>query len=127
MKISEFANSRPVAKFTTIGDRIEGVIAEQPEPQADKFGDPGDKQLLLVIADDDRQWRLYARKQMLAAIGDAVVAADVDEILDGGWLAVQYVEDKPTGGATPMKVYAAEYIPPSQLGRAAFGADDDVA
>jgi hypothetical protein len=124
MKISEFATARPVFKFNTIGDRLEGVIVEQPELQPDKFGDPGDKQLLLVVRDDHGEWRLYARKQMLDTIAGAVVAAEVDEIEDGGWLSVEYADDKPTGGATPMKVYAAEYVPPSALGRGTFAADD---
>lgn len=124
MKVSEFANSRPVFKFTAIGDRLEGVIVEQPELQPDKFGDPGDKQLLLVVRDNHSEWRLYARKQMLDAIAGAVMAADVDEIEDGGWLSVEYADDKPTGGATPMKVYAAEYIAPSALGSGTFAAGD---
>ena len=90
MKINEFANPRPVFKFTEIGDRLDGVIVEPPELQPDKFGDPGDKQLLLVIADGDREYRLYARRQMLGAIGDAVVAAEADEIDDGGHLRIEY-------------------------------------
>jgi hypothetical protein len=119
MKVSEFANPRPVFKFTTIGDRLEGVIVEQPELQPDKFGEPGDKQLLLVVRDDHSEWRLYARKQMLDKIAGAVVAADVDEIANGGWLSVEYADDKPTGsGTTPMKVYAAEYVPQPHWGAA---------
>jgi hypothetical protein len=124
VKVSEFANPRPVFKFTTIGDRLEGVIVEQPQLQPDKFGGPDDKQLLLVVRDDRSEWRLYARTQMLNTIAGAIVAADVDEIEDGGWISVEYADDKPGGGAAPMKVYAAEYVPPSALGRGAFGVDD---
>jgi hypothetical protein len=124
MKVSEFARSRQVFKFTTIGDRLEGVIVEQPELQPDKFGDPGDKQLLIVVRDNRGEWRLYARKQMLDAIAGAVVEADADEIEDGGRLCVEYADDRSTGGAVPMKVYAAAYVPPSALGRGVFGTDD---
>ena len=125
MKINEFANPRPVFKFTEIGDRLDGVIVEPPELQPDKFGDPDDKQLLLAIADGDKEHRLYARRQMLGAIGDAVVAAEVDEIDDGGHLGIEYTADKPTGaGSSPMKCYVAQYIPPAPVGTGMFGMDD---
>jgi hypothetical protein len=120
MKISEFSNRRPSAKFSTLGDRVEGIIVEEPELQPDKFGNPGDKVLVLVL---ERQ-TVFARRQMLHAIGDAVSNASVDEIECGGQLAIEYIEDKPTGGGAAMKVYGAKYIPPSHLGSGVFGADD---
>jgi hypothetical protein len=125
MKVSEFTRSRPVFKFAAIGDRLEGVIVEQPELQPDKFGDPGDKQLLIVVRDDRGEFRLYARRQMLDAIAGAVIEADADEIEDGGRICVEYADDRPIGGVAPMKVYTAAYIPPSALGRGAFGVDND--
>ena len=126
MKINEFANPRPVFKFTAIGDCLDGVIVEPPELQQDRFGDPLDKQLLLVIGDGDREYRLYARRQMLGAIGDAVAAAEVDEIDAGGHLRIEYTADKPTGaGSSPMKCYVAQYVPPAPVGTATLGDEED--
>ena len=126
MKVNEFHTSSPAVKFTEIGDRVAGVIVDQPELLPDKYGGPGDKVLALTILDADGvERRLYARKQMLGTIGQAVVDADVDEIECGGRLSVEYIDDKPTGGASPMKVYAAEYSPPAAIGTAVVGADDD--
>ena len=49
-----------------MGDRVDGVIVEEPELQPDKYGGPGDKVLVLSIRDDDGEIkRLYARKQQL--------------------------------------------------------------
>jgi hypothetical protein len=117
MKITEFVSSRPAMKFTSIGDSIEGVISDNPELQPDKYGNAGDVVLVLEITGDDGiSRRLYARKQMLQVIGDAVSDAGVDEIQSGGKCSVVYVDDKPTGGAAPMKVYAASYEAPTALG-----------
>jgi hypothetical protein len=118
MKISEFSSRRPAAKFTEIGDRVEGRIVEQPQLERDKFGNANDK--VLVIRLDDAT--LFARKQMADAIGEAVSESGVDEIEADGWLAVEYVDDKSTtSGSFPMKVYAAEYEPPAELGRGQLG------
>lgn len=127
MKINEFAASTtPTVKFANVGDRVAGVIVEEPELQPDKFGSAGDVVLVLVICDDENVVRrLYARKQMLTAIGQAVSDADVDEIESGGRLSVEYVDDKPTGGTTAMKVYVAEYSPPASIGAGQLEAVDD--
>jgi hypothetical protein len=128
VKVNEFSTTSPAVKFAAIGDRVAGAIVEDPELEPDKFGNAGDRVLVLAIIDEDGVTRrLYARKQMLGAIGQAVTDAGVDEIECGGQLSITYVEDKPTGGASPMKVYAAEYRPPSPLGNAWLGADNDVA
>jgi hypothetical protein len=125
MKISDFHTSQPSVKFAELGDTVDGAIVEQPELQPDKYS-PGDQCLVLVIHDGDNVTkRLYARKQMLTAIAQAVTDADVDEIECGGRLRVEYVDDKPTGGASAMKVYQAEYTPPVSVGLGTFGADDD--
>lgn len=118
MKLTEFFTDRPPVKFTDIGDSISGIIVDEPELQPDKYGLAGEKVLVLAIRDksDGAVRRLFARKQMLGAIGQAVADADVDEIESGGRLAVEYVADKHTGGASPMKVYEAAYAPPASVG-----------
>jgi hypothetical protein len=127
MKVQEFTTSSPAVKFTVVGDKVAGTIVDEPELQPDKYGNPGDKVLVLSILDNQGVTRrLFARKQMLGAIGDAVTDAGSDEISNGGWLAVTYLEDKPTGaGSSPMKVYAAKYTPSSPVGHGVLGAEDD--
>jgi hypothetical protein len=124
MKVNEFYTERPTVKFTDIGDRVDGMIVDEPELEPDKFGTASDQVLVLAIRDEDGVVRrLYARKQMLGSIGQAVANAGVDEIECGGRLRVEYVDDKPTGGTTAMKLYEADYSPPAPIGTAAFGAD----
>ncbi|MGE5693987.1 MAG: hypothetical protein ACM4D3_01780 [Candidatus Sericytochromatia bacterium] len=124
VNVTDFHNPRPVFKFDKVGARLEGVIVDQPELQSDKFGDPGDKQLLLVVQMGDTTWRWFARRQALTAVGEGVVAADVDAIEDGGWISVVRGDDKPTGGAKPMHSFQATYLPPSELGQGVFGAEE---
>jgi len=102
------------------------VIVEEPELQPDKYGNAGHKVLVLSIRDDDGVIRrLYARSKYSGAIGHAVTDTGVDEIECGGRLAVEYSEDKPTGTASSaMKIYLAEYQPPSPVGRSVLGADE---
>ena len=128
VNVNEFHKPRPVFKYEKIGDRLEGPIVDQPELQPDKFGDPGDKQLLLALQMGDTTFRDYSRNQKLQAVGEAVVEADATEIEDGGWISIELVGFKPTGaGRNPMKQFQATYIPPSQLGQAVFGVDDEIA
>jgi hypothetical protein len=125
VKISEFYSPQPSVKFEKLGDCVDGPVVEQPELAPDKYS-PGDQVLVLVIHDgDDVTKRLYARKQLLGAIAQAVADAGVDEIECGGRLRVTYTADKPTGaGSSPMKVYEAEYTPPVPVGTAVLGVDD---
>ncbi len=124
VNVADFHNPRPVFKFDKVGARLEGTIVDQPELQPDRFGEAGDKQLLIVVQMGDTTWRWYARKQALTAVGEAVVAADVTEIEDGGWISVVRGDDKPTGGANPMHTFQVTYIAPSQLGQGVFGAEE---
>jgi hypothetical protein len=126
MKVKEFSTANSV-KFTEIGDRIDGTIVEEPELQVDKFGSADDQVLVLSLqCEDGTPRRLYARKQMLGAIGQAVNDAGEDEIVCGGELSVEFIEERPTGGASPMKVYEAEYEPPAPIGTATLSGADDM-
>lgn len=122
MNINEFSDGAPAVKFTVIGDGVFGTITDAPELVPDKFSESDGKCLVLKLATDDGERTLFARKQMLNAIGEAVREACAEEIDAGGRLEMRYVSDKPTGGFHPMKVYAASYIPPSALGTGTFGA-----
>jgi len=123
VNINEFSSGAPAVKFAAIGDGVAGTITEAPELVPDKYANDGNGQVLvLVLSTDDGERTLYARKQQLGTIGDAVRESDVDEIDVGGFLEIRYVADRPTGGLHPMKVYSASYIAPSALGTATFGA-----
>lgn len=123
MQLSDFHTGRPAVKFTEITTRefptVEGEIIEEPELGPHKFGTgPNDKCLTLVIKGKDTVIRtLFARKQQLGTIGDAVAEAGTAEIERGGHLAMWLAAEKPsTRGAIPQKVYGAYYEPPGAIG-----------
>ena len=110
MKRSEFSSlDRPrFATFSDIDDYYEGVIVTEPEWTEDPL-DSRRRMLQIVIQDDAGVfWQLNARTQMPTAVDDALVAADVDEIVPGGRLGVRLVEMR---GNT--KVYKATYEAPA--------------
>ena len=80
MKISEFHTTQPTVKFTELGDFVDGTIVDEPAIEPDKYGTGDDKVLVLALLEEDATRRLYARKQMLAAIAQAVDDAGVGEI-----------------------------------------------
>lgn len=124
----------PAAKFPTVGTVIKGrVLAQQKRQSTDMdTGDPltwsnGDPiwEIVFTLATDDRDpdnpdddgtRRLFARGQMLKAIGIALRKAHWSKQLKGGELAVQYKEDGPQTrrGFNPPKVYAARFTPPDE-------------
>jgi hypothetical protein len=127
MQLSDFHTGRPAVKFTEITTRefptVEGEIIEEPELVPDKFGTgSNDKCLVLTIEGEDTVVRtLFARKQQLGTIGDAVAEAGTTEIERGGHLAMWLAAEKPsTRGAIPQKVYGAYYAPPGAIGSAAL-------
>ena len=124
----------PAAKFPTIGTIIKGkVLAQQKRQSTDMdTGDPqvwsnGDPVWELVFTlqtadrdvdnpDDDGTRRLFARGQMLKAIGIALRKAHWSKPLKGGELAVQYQSDGPQTrrGFNPPKIYVARFTPPDE-------------
>jgi hypothetical protein len=128
MRVSEFSTGGSSVKFQNIGDKVDGTIVDEPELAPDKYSSDGTgKVLILTILEgvDGEPRKLFARKQLLTSIGNAVVEAGTDEIENGGRLSVQYVDDKPAGGFT-AKVYAVKYQPPTALGRGAVLKEDDL-
>ena len=75
--------------------------------------------------DDDGRRAIYVRGQMQSAVRDAIKAAGVDKIEEGGILAVQWHAngDPPKKGLNPVKLYKAQYKPPS-VTPAAVAVDD---
>lgn len=111
MKLESFSNAnRPrIATFGELGDRYTLTIVEDPEWVTDPLN--SDRQVLRVVGQDDHgiYWQINARTQMPDAIFDAAIAADVEEIVTGGRLTVEWAESR---GNT--KVYTATYKPPSE-------------
>jgi hypothetical protein len=109
MKRNQFSNlDRPrFATFNEIGDHIEGVIVNEPQWIEDPLN--SERQMLKIVLQSDSgvYWQLNARTQMPTAIDDALEAAEVDEIVAGGRLAVELAEFKST-----TKIYKATYTPP---------------
>ena len=121
MKLNEFHQPKADAfKFDTIGDEIDGVISQPPAVVADKFNE-GRTILALTLDTTNGAASLYARSGLLDAIVEAVKAAGVDEIDQGGALRVAYTGDRLLRNGYTMKVYRAEYVPPQPMGTAELG------
>ena len=121
MKLNEFHQPKADAfKFDTIGDTIDGVISQPPAVVADKFNE-GRTILALTVDTAHGAMSLYARTGLLDAIVEAVKAAGVDEIDQGGAIRVTYTGDRLLRNGYTMKVYKAEYVPPQPMGTAELG------
>lgn len=122
----------PAAKFPNIGDKVVGKVISQKKQQSKdmatgklKFWDDGDPIYEIVfvlqtderdpsIDDDDGRRRLFARGQMLKAIGQALSKAGWTKELVGGTLGMKYAADGEASarGFSPPKIYAAMFEPP---------------
>ena len=118
------------ASFKNHGDRVWGtIISSEVRQQTDfdtsqlLFWDDGKPRLQVVITvqtdisdddDDDGLRAIYAKGQMLKAIGDACRKAGAKGISEGGRLLVQYVSDAEPKrrGMSGAKQYFAKYEPP---------------
>jgi hypothetical protein len=130
-------------KFDAIGKTIKGTI-ESAEIQQQRSIDDGTplywddaktqpkNQVRIVLQteerendDDDGRRAVYVKGQMQNAVRDAVIAAGVDKLEEGGTLAVQYQSDgePPKRGMNAPKLYKAQYKPPS-ITPAAVAVDD---
>lgn len=122
------------AKFQNVKDQVWGTImSSETRQQTDLQGNPKffDKeetrpmwQVRILLQtdehedeDDDGVRAVYARGQMLNAIGKACTTAGVKGIANGGKLVIRYVKDEPAKqrGYSPAKQYVAKYEPPAQL------------
>lgn len=123
----------PAAKFPEVGTVLKGKVLAQKKQQSKdmasgelKTWDDGSPIFELVftlatenrddsIEDDDGTRRLFARGQMLKAIGDALRKAHWSAPLVGGVLAVKYTRDGEAQrrGFSAPKIYAAIFEPPA--------------
>lgn len=133
----------PSAAFPSIGTTLTGRVTEKPsvEQQRDistgekKFWNDGNPMMQLVVTlqteqrdpsieDDDGRRRLFVKSQMKNAIADAVRAAGAKGLEVGGTLTVTFTHELPPKqrGFSPMKQYAAQYVPAAQAELMAPGA-----
>jgi hypothetical protein len=122
----------PAVKFPNIGDKVVGKVISQKKQQSKdmasgelKVWEDGSPifEIVFVLAtderddsvdDDDGTRRLFARGQMLKAIGQALRKANWKNELVGGTLGVKYAQDGEarTRGFSPPKIYSAMFEPP---------------
>lgn len=122
----------PAVKFPTVGTKVVGKVLDQKKQQSKdmatgdlKTWDDGSPIYEIVftlqtderdpnIEDDDGTRRLFARGQMLKAIGIALRKVQWKKPLVGGTLGVKYDHDgeAKTRGFSPPKVYVAKFDPP---------------
>jgi len=123
----------PAAKFPEVGTVIKGKVLSQKKQQSKDLGtgelktwDDGSPMYEIVftlateardpaVEDDDGTRRLFARGQMLKAIGDALRKARWSSALVGGTLGVKYARDGEATrrGFNAPKVYVAMFEPPA--------------
>ena len=130
------------AKFINHKDEVWGIIMSAETRQqteingALKTYDDGNSMWQVVITllteqheddDDDGLRAVYAKGQMLKAIGDAVRKAGAKGIEDGGKLFVRYVGDAEPRqrGFNGAKQYIAKYDPPANTTEIPDQPDDD--
>lgn len=122
----------PAAKFPEIGAVIAGKVLAQRKQQSKDFEsgqlktfEDGSPMMEIVftlqtdvidpeIEEDDGTRRLFARGQMLKAIGAALRKAHWSAPLVGGTLKVKYAKDGDrVGRKNPPKLYQAIFEPPA--------------
>lgn len=120
----------PIFKFTNPGDRISGVILEEPktlplneygsrEIKLDGNGNPV-MQILLILATDqqaddnhDGRWRVYIDKPLQKqAVAKTLKANRANTLEVGGDFTMSYVGLVETRGGGHAKDFTATYIPP---------------
>lgn len=135
----------PSFKFTAKGATAKGIIESLDIQQQkdiktglplwwDKEATQPKNQVRIVLAtderdpakeDDDGRRAIYVKGEMQRAVRDAIKAAGVEKIEEGGTLAVQYYDDgdPPGVGMNAPKLYKAQYKPPT-ITPAAVAVDD---
>lgn len=129
-----FGSAAPTVKFDTPGVTVTGRIVDRKVNQQTDFktGElltwpSGDPRMQLIVTlqtdqrdpsvdDDDGRRRLFVKgKRLTEAVRDAVKAAGVKKLEDGGTLTVTYVRDgvPENKGISPPKEYTASYQPPA--------------
>lgn len=117
----------PIFKFTEPGDRIGGVIVEEPktfplteygsrEPKIGQDGKPV-MQILLTLATEvsadenhDGRWRVYLDKPLLkSAVARELKAAGSQTLTVGDELTVTFTGMRETRGGGSAKDFTAEY------------------
>lgn len=129
----------PIFRFAEAGDRISGVIVEEPkllplteykstEPKIGPDGKPV-MQIMVVLASEqaqddnhDGRWRVYLDKPLLkAAVKRALVAADVETLEIGGEITITFVGLRETRSGGAAKDFTVEYSAAEGFGDGPIG------
>lgn len=124
----------PSAKFSQIGDYVEGVIDHKPTPQQQRNYETGDPefwdngepkvQVRVVLQTDERDDSIpddvglravYVKAELQKAFRDAMRAVQVKTLEPGGWVRVSYVGNgvNKNPRLNPPKLYEVIYRPPT--------------
>ena len=118
VKIDEFYTEQPEAfRFDNPGDTIDGDIVET-QLIDDQYNVGGKPVLVLTIATNDGDRKLFVRGQMSRAVGEAVKSAGANGIDEGSTVRVTFTGTRELNGGRTMKLYEAEYVPPQPIGSA---------
>ena len=129
----------PIFKFADPGDRIGGVIVEEPrtlplteygsrEPKIGPDGKPV-LQILVTLATEvsadenhDGRWRVYVDKPLMkSAVARALKAAGSKTLAVGDKLTVTFTGMRETRGGGSAKDFTAEYTPAAPCGDESIG------
>ena len=127
------SSGAPALKFPEIGTTHKGTVVDKTARQQTDFttgeprfwqnGDPMMEVIITLALDDGDEGRLFIRGQMLAAVRQAVAWAGATTIDVGGRLAVRFDREEPNKNPrfNPVKIYVAQYEPPTKAAVTADG------
>ena len=104
---------------TWVGGRITHI--GEPFATDDQFKPGVTQEVFAIVLDDEHTLWVTSKKNIAAnplpdrkyqAIAAAVVAAGVDELLEGGTLNIKHAADRDTGKGNAEKLYEAPSTPP---------------
>lgn len=127
----------PSAKFQSIGDKVSGVISDEPAIQQQTDFDTGEpltwqdgsprNQLVVTLAtdlrddaDDDGTRRVYLKSNSQKAVTTALKQVGAPGLRVGGHLTLTYSANGPKGRGMPPKLYTAVYVPPEKTDEPPF-------
>lgn len=125
MRANDMAGPRGEAIKLAIGEKIAGAVEAVGEFREidGKFGKSIQAPITVVIDGENKTLWVKKGSRLASVIADAIRAAGVEELKEGGRLQVARIEDKPTDKGNPMHDFAAKYTPPVTAGSSVSASD----
>lgn len=82
------------------------------KPTTTVTGSPIRQIIATLRQDDGEETRVFFKPAMKAAVLDAVRAAGVERLDEGGTLAIKFTGEEQVEGLNPRKLFKAQYTPP---------------